>query len=918
MWTKPIGDSLRAGKVVTIDRNRPARRRPRSLAAGLIRLVVVWAVMSCLWANSAHGQAACDWVLIEDDCELKILEHRREDGAEFLKTFSRHGTHAFARLMIPPTSVIPELQIRLPIKSNRSGHQILARVVLPRTLHPSTGQPYTVLVPGKIGSQNQMWESLVMNNVVQRLAEQVRISRSHASFAIDSREAFVDQILVNIYGGPGFCEIRMRDPIMQNAVPSAVGETFVDRNIDAAESASVPPSATKKTPPQPAVAQHVCIDGGLLQVDGKPFFSIGIEHQGEDWRFLADLGFNTIHLSHPPTVRDIADAEAHQMWMVAPPPDISSLPDDLHSRQIYRRVLYWDVTNQIDDAASRPGGVIRLAATRRDLPAHRRTGATIPQGIVDEREFSSLRRWLGIVIHQKPTIGTTFDTAKFHDWLADRQQIAQPGWLHFCEIPSEPVISIEQQASGFAIPAIGAPVHLCAIERLVNIAVSTGVRGLVFASHHRLDDQTPVAEQRAAALRVINLKLQMHSPWLAGGRLHRMTVDDDQSIAFAYQTPQAWLVGFLPNRHSHQQTSLTLNLPSSVRAETAFDLSSPKMSRRSGKRVAGGYQLPLPKVDSPTYLLLTHDPRVIRAISRSLSANADESARVEMHHARASWARMHRILRHVSLQDHNQIPADRDQWNSIRRTIESGLEATQPSGSAVETQSGDPLRTAARAAAWRSFGAEEELHKLFCHGETVATPWMNCPQRIGDHLQVLANWQSAVREMELLPGGDCDDLVEMAECGWATMTNDQTHLKSSARLTDALRLHAVLQPGHRIQLVEKPPIWLQSPVISVSPYSVLEISGEWQVDRPITASHDGAILYDSIGGKNLAIRSGGDSSPSGEWRAFRFLRSTGAHKHIQLTVALTGVGNVGVRKLAIRRLKPKAAPQQTADQASIW
>ena len=70
---------------------------------------------------------------------------------------------------------------------------------------------------------------------------------------------------------------------------------------------------------------------GVLEVDGKPFFPRAIEHRGEPFIKLAQLGFNCVQLYEPASTTLLAEAEQAGVWIICPPP---TLPDvDLRARK---------------------------------------------------------------------------------------------------------------------------------------------------------------------------------------------------------------------------------------------------------------------------------------------------------------------------------------------------------------------------------------------------------------------------------------------------------------------------------------------------------------------------------------------------------------------------------------------------------
>jgi hypothetical protein len=105
--------------------------------------------------------------------------------------------------------------------------------------------------------------------------------------------------------------------------------------------------------------------------------------------------------------------------------------------------------------------------------------------------------------------------------------------------------------------------------------------------------------------------------------------------------------------------------------------------------------------------------------------------------------------------------------------------------------------------------------------------------------------------------------------------------------------------------LERTFVALHSPAVKMAPGSLVRISGWVKIPGPITASADGALLYDSVGGEPLAVRLTG---PIGKWKYFSVFRrvpSEGPQKgQIHVTLALAGLGTVYFDDIQIEPLVP--------------
>ena len=81
---------------------------------------------------------------------------------------------------------------------------------------------------------------------------------------------------------------------------------------------------------------------------------------------------------------------------------------------------------------------------------------------------------------------------------------------------------------------------------------------------------------------------------------------------------------------------------------------------------------------------------------------------------------------------------------------------------------------------------------------------------------------------------------------------------------------------------------VHSPAIKLPPGSWVQITGWMRIPKAITASADGALLYDSAGGEPFAVR----FCEAMPWRKFTLYRPVPASGEIYVTLALTGIGRV--------------------------
>jgi hypothetical protein len=101
---------------------------------------------------------------------------------------------------------------------------------------------------------------------------------------------------------------------------------------------------------------------------------------------------------------------------------------------------------------------------------------------------------------------------------------------------------------------------------------------------------------------------------------------------------------------------------------------------------------------------------------------------------------------------------------------------------------------------------------------------------------------------------------------------------------------------------------INSPAVHLQPETPVRISGWVRIPAPITASADGALLFDSIGGEPLAVR----LTEATPWKKFTLYRQVPASGLVSVTLALTGLGAVYFDDV---RIEPLTANAEGTTQA---
>ena len=159
------------------------------------------------------------WRIMDEDCGIRVTEHVRTfdeahsgRGCERIRLRTGQGTYVYLGHEVTPARIIAELKPRLWIKADRHGLQLYARAVLPRS-RQKDGTPMTALLPGTSYRDVDVgvWRQLQVEDTLRQLDRQVWMLRRQHGSQVDAREAYIDMLVLNAYGGAGPVQLWVDD-----------------------------------------------------------------------------------------------------------------------------------------------------------------------------------------------------------------------------------------------------------------------------------------------------------------------------------------------------------------------------------------------------------------------------------------------------------------------------------------------------------------------------------------------------------------------------------------------------------------------------------------------------------------------------------------------------------------------------------
>jgi len=158
--------------------------------------------------------------------------------------------------------------------------------------------------------------------------------------------------------------------------------------------------------------------------------------------------------------------------------------------------------------------------------------------------------------------------------------------------------------------------------------------------------------------------------------------------------------------------------------------------------------------------------------------------------------------------------------------------------------------------------------------------------------------------------GDMESLDQMLKAGWQQQRQAPPGVESDVSLSlqdpragrSALRMRAwAADPKAAPHAIERPLVWVTSSPVPVRQGQLVRIHGWVHVPQRLTASNEGLLVFDSLGGSDLGDR----IRLTQGWRELTLYRAVPQSGDLTVTFALTGLGEASLDDLSISLLDPE-------------
>lgn len=643
---------------------------------------------------------------------------------------------------------------------------------------------------------------------------------------------------------------------------------------------------------------RVQTDGTVVMVDGLPFVIRAIEYNGEPMGMLRDLGFNTLWLNDVPSLDQLRLAREHELWVIAPPPtDRGPVPVDWQ----YDAVLAWLVgqdVNWMDQGSVRQRvDQIRQVDPQQGRPVLVRARS----GLADYARFAE------ILCVGRPVVGTTFPLIEYGNWLRGQNEITQAYVPLLAEIQTELPVSVAEQAS--FLSGVNAPlaIQYSQMRGQVLQAVAGGARGFLFRSRTRLDDGSEVSPQRRLNITLVNRQLLQIAPWIKAAVVGAPLEQAESGVKVSIlktSLSRLLLVQQVTGRESYsagaaERSLLTVRDSAAGTSEQPYRMTPNGLVPATHQRLGGQMAMEIANASDWEVLVLTQDPAVVRYVeqtSRASQAWTTQQLLIEQAQTTAEWS--NRIFS-AMVQAGREPAGLREQVLRINDLAN----LTQ-----AESTSSDPTAVwASSVQLQRDVGA---MHDSLIREAHDMLPWPSGSPVVLHPILVPLHWQSLERlgritwSPNALPGGDFEDLGHLSNSGWQHQNAPGLSIRTLVQLhqdavVDGRRgLLIAAQPdgGLAPKLVESAPVWIVSGSVDIPANQLVRIYGHVRIDTPITASTEGLVIQESLGGAEMAQRF---TATSG-WQPFTIYRATNEPHKLQLNISLTGYGTAYVDELTVQ------------------
>jgi hypothetical protein len=586
----------------------------------------------------------------------------------------------------------------------------------------------------------------------------------------------------------------------------------------------------------------------------------------------------------------------------------------------FDRVLLWDLGYDLTTA--------QLESTRRWVEqiqtADRRAGRPLickPQ--CNLLGFSKLgNNDMSLLVDRRP-LGTSMELKDYGTWVSRQPLVALPGTPMWTTVQTQPNEALRTQIAALdpSVPSSNC-VSFEQIKLLAYTAVAAGSRGLIFLSSTPLDATDPATRQRAMSLELLNLELARLEPWAAASNYsEKADCIEKQISATVLLLPtkgrlllpiwSAQGAQCVPSQSA--ANNIIFKVPAVPEDSNAYEMTAGGLHKLDAPLKAGGKWVTSNEFSLTSQVLLANDAMIINSVMRRSETIGQRVAMLERELAVSKYNAVQAARKQLA------PPAGSEKQHTI--WIDSASKSLQECDARLAAKD----YPAAALNADRAMRALRMIERWYWDREAnneglrrIGLSPATSPATLSfETLPMQARLRARInrsRGPNLLPGGNFDDpafltdwqnlpnIIQGNDPGGPPMLQTSADLvrQSAYRGTMGLRLMVTpTTPETPPLMIETPPVKFVSPKVPAQVGQLVCVHGMVKIPKAIAGSVDGLMIYDNQGGETLAERIGQTAG----WRQFVLYRIVTQPGGVNVTFALTGLGEVSIDDVGIEVLE---------------
>jgi hypothetical protein len=634
-----------------------------------------------------------------------------------------------------------------------------------------------------------------------------------------------------------------------------------------------------------------------------------VQHRGEPMEWLKSLGFNTIKLSGSPSAAELREAHRLGLWLIAPPP----YADHRMDGDNFGPVIAWSLGSRLSGRDIAPTHDL-LREIRALDPME---GRPLIAGA--DAALAEYSRVANLLLLERPTLATSAELADLRQWALGRMRLARPGTIGMVGVETQRTPAVREQ---LILLGRGAPWEEDCEPQQLRLqafqAISAGARGIVFqsgASDRGLSIDNGPAALRTDAIRLVNMELRLLEPWIAAGQLSEELAAEDGSVQVSVLgTDRSRLLVMTQHSAAQQyvlgpppRSSLSMAVQGVGVSDQAYLVSLAGIKPLKISRGGGGARIALEDAPHAAAIVITQDPLAIHHLQRTIDELRLDACWLRYDLTARRLAGTAEIDQQLVQLGHPLAPAA--SWlQEAQASLEQArglIESRDFEKSHAATSRAEHLLARVRRGHWEQAAAGL--------ASPAATPCASQFTALPLHWAVAERLRAGPWGPNVQTGGDMESLDGMLRVGWQQQRQTAEGVSTDVTLSlgnphagrSALRMQAWPEdPKRAVHVPDSAAggvIRITSSPVRVRQGQVVRIGGWVNVPRRLTASTDGLLIYDSIGGPDLGER----VRLTQGWREFTLDRAVPQSGELTITFAITGLGEASIDDLSVSLLDPE-------------